>query len=170
MNEHEIKKLLLKTAFACMACDGTIDKREIDIVCKITHEENLFEPFELQTELNSLIDELNQNSNMFITNYFNQLSKANLSDEYQLLVLNNAITTIRADEVIDYHEIKFFKAIRKQLTISDKQILMDYPDVEEYLEQDIVYCSFEDQIKTLFFNTDDTTLFAKIDLSQATEK
>lgn len=170
MNDYEINKLLLKTAFACMACDGTIDKREIDIVCKITQEENLFKPGELQTELNSLIDEFNQNSDIFISNYFDELNKVELSEQYQLLVLKNAITTIRADEVIDYHEIKFFKAIRRQLPISDKQILMDYPDLEDFLEQDVVYNSFEDQIKALFLDTADKTQFSKIDLSQAIDR
>jgi uncharacterized tellurite resistance protein B-like protein len=170
MNEYETNKLLLKTAFACMACDGTIDKREIDIVCKITQEEDLFKPMELQAELNSLIEEFNQDSNIFISNYFNELNKAELSEQYQLLILKNAITTIRADEVIDYHEIKFFKAIRRLLPISDEQILLSYPDFEEFLEKDIVYISFEDQLKSLFLDTADKIQFSKIELSQTIDK
>lgn len=169
MNSYEINKLLLKTAFACMACDGSIDKREIDIVYKIAQEENLLILSELQTELNALIDELNQDSNKFITNYFNDLSKIELSEQNQLLILHNAITTIRADEIMNYHEIKFFKTIRRYLSISDDQILNNYPDLDELLEQDIVYNNFEDQIKSLLLNSKDNVQFSKIDLLLTTK-
>jgi hypothetical protein len=158
-------RLLLKTAFVCIACDGNIDKKEVEIVHKISMEEGLFSDNDLQKELDDFVDSFNDNCDKFIADYFQELKVMNLTPEIQLLIIKNAISAIRADESIDYHEVKFFKAIRKVLSISDDAILAVYPDIEDFLEQDIVYVSFEDQIKSLFFASEQKVKYTKIDIT-----
>ena len=45
-----------------------------------------------------------------------------------------------------YAEIKFFKNIRHRLKISDENILAVFPDIEQFLEEDIMTKSFLDKI------------------------
>lgn len=157
----QTNKLLLKTAFACMACDGDVDPREIDIVHKLSQEEGLFQDEDLRGELNALVDEFNQDSNAFISNYFNELKNADLSISEQILIIKNALNTIQADEKIEYREIKFFKSIRLMLSVSDEEILKVFPNIEDYLEQDIVNVSHEDRVKALFFSDAQNLHFEK---------
>jgi len=53
-------------------------------------------------------------------------------------LIDFAIQTIKADEQLEYSEIKFFKNIRMRLRISDETILNAYPDIEMLLEKDII--------------------------------
>jgi uncharacterized tellurite resistance protein B-like protein len=164
MDKIQTNVLLLKTAFACMACDGDIDPREINLVHKLSQEEGLFQDEELQVELNALVDEFNIDSSAFISCYFTDLKTADLSKAEQILVIKNAINTIQADEKVEYREIKFFKSIRAMLPISDEEILAVFPDIEDYLEQDIINVSYEDRLKALFFDKQTSPHFNNINL------
>jgi len=64
-----------------------------------------------------------------------------------------AIDTIKADEKVEYSEIKFFKVIRAKLKISDDPILENHPDFEDYLEDDIITDSYLARLKEDFFDT-----------------
>ena len=70
--------------------------------------------------------------------YVDSIRKMNLSEEEQLLVVKLAVDIIEADNVILYSEVKFFKRIRRNLTISDELILSKFPDKEDYLLPDII--------------------------------
>ena len=61
-----------------------------------------------------------------------------LSEDEQLLIVKLAIDIIEADNEVLYSEVKFFKRIRRNLTISDEQILEKFPDKEDYLLPDII--------------------------------
>ena len=45
-------KLLLKTAFCCMASDGNIDNREVELIKKMCHNSDLFQNFDFEKEIN----------------------------------------------------------------------------------------------------------------------
>jgi uncharacterized tellurite resistance protein B-like protein len=131
-------KLLLKTAFSCMACDGKIDKKEIDLIKSLHHEKDFFGDIDLNNELDFLLQEINKDSELFLRNYFKELSSTFLSEQEELKLIKIAIETIKADNNIEYSEIKFFKLIRSKLKISNEPILEIHPEFEEYLEQDIM--------------------------------
>lgn len=130
-------KLLLKTAFCCMASDGNIDKREVELIKKMCEQSPLFNDFDFGTEINILLAKINERGSEFITYYFDLLNETDLSEQEELSIIDFAIKTINADEVVEYSEVKFFKAIRKCLSISDDNVLAIYPDLEIYLEEDI---------------------------------
>lgn len=157
-------KLLLKTAFCCMASDGNIDKREVATLQSLCQNLDLFKNFDFQLEINELVKEINTNGKQFIRQYLNLLSNANLLEGEELTVIDFAIKTIYADEQVEYSEIKFFKNIRHRLKISDENILSVYPHIEQFLEEDITTESFLDKITNQYFDTTELPKFSEIDL------
>jgi len=69
------------------------------------------------------------------------------------------IETIKADEKVEYSEIKFFKVIRSKLKIENERILKIHADFEEYLEQDIISDSYLSRLQDDFFETHKATQF-----------
>ncbi len=130
-------KLLLKTAFCCMASDGKIVPKEVKKIKELCAESPLFIDFDFGKEINILRTKINDRGSEFIQYYFELLNNTQLSKDEELNIIDFAIKTINADEVIEYSEIKFFKAMRNCLTITDEIILGVYPDLEFYLEADI---------------------------------
>lgn len=139
-------KLLLKSVFCCMASDGHIDDREIALIKSMCEKSPLFKDFNFQEEINTLVSAINTRGKEFISYYFELLGKSILTEKEELTLIDFAIQTIKADEQIEYSEIKFFKNIRHRLKISDDNILAVFPDIEQFLEEDIVTESFLDKI------------------------
>jgi uncharacterized tellurite resistance protein B-like protein len=150
MDTITFDKLLLKTAFCCMACDGHIAKDEIDLVKSLCASSNLFSNFNFQDEINHLVGRLNNEGKAFINYYFTVLSNANLSREEELILIDFALKTINADNNVEYSEIKFFKAIRSKLKSTDDEILARFQDIEQFLEEDLVVESFSTKLSKYF--------------------
>lgn len=146
-------ELLLKTAFCCMASDGHIDNREIALIRTMCEKSPLFKDFNFQEEINSLVSKINTRGKEFISYYFDLLKNSSLTEEEELTLIDFAIQTINADEQIEYSEIKFFKNIRHRLKISDDKILAAFPDIEQFLEEDIITESFLDKITSQYLET-----------------
>lgn len=153
MEQNTFNKLLLKTAFSCMACDGDIDKREVQFIKTIHHQNQVFGDIDLNGELDSLLLEINRDGHQFLKNYFTELTSVSLDEDKELKIIEVAIDTIKADEKIEYSEIKFFKVIRSKLKIGNDPILKIHPDFEEYLEQDIISKSYLARLQDDFFDT-----------------
>lgn len=153
MEQISFNKLLLKTAFSCMACDGDIDKREV-VLIKTMHQQNkIFDEIDINQELDNLLLEINRDGHKFLRSYFNDLSTTELSEQEELKLIEVAIDTIKADDKIEYSEVKFFKVIRSKLKIKNEPILALHPDFEEYLEQDIISESYLRKLQDDFFDT-----------------
>ena len=153
MEELHFNKLLIKTAFSCMACDGDIDKREVKLIKKLQKENKIFGEIDINDELDTLLLSINKDDQQFLKGYFNELSAAELTEENELKLIKVAIDTIEADEKVEYSEIKFFKVIRSKLKIDNKLILEKHPDFEDYLEQDIITDSYLSRLQDDFFDT-----------------
>lgn len=153
MEQIHFNKLLLKTAFSCMACDGDIDKREIVLIKKMHQEKKIFGEIEFNQELDNLLLEINHDGHGFLRSYFNELKSSELSEENELKIIEVAIDTIKADNKVEYSEIKFFKVIRSNLKIVNEEILKIHPDFEEYLEQDIISESYLRRLQDDFFDS-----------------
>ncbi|MUP45397.1 TerB family tellurite resistance protein [Gramella sp. BOM4] len=146
-------KLLLKTAFSCMACDGDIDKREVKLIKKLHKENKTFGDIDIDVELDALLLAINKNGQEFLKNYFKELTTSDLSESKELKLIEVAIQTIKADDKVEYSEIKFFKVIRSKLKINNEVILNIHPDFEDYLEQDIITDSYLSRLQDDFFDT-----------------
>ncbi|OEY72825.1 hypothetical protein [Salegentibacter salarius] len=153
MEALHFNKLLLKTAFSCMACDGDIDKREIKLIKRLHKDNKTFGEIDINTELNTLLLAINKDGHQFLKGYFNELTTTELTKANELKLIEVAIDTIKADEKVEYSEIKFFKVIRSKLKIKNERILEKHPDFEDYLAQDIITDSYLSRLQDDFFDT-----------------
>jgi len=153
MEQISFNKLLLKTAFSCMACDGDIDKREVVLIKTMHQQKKIFGEIDINQELDKLLLEINRDGHKFLRGYFNELTSSELSEQDELKLIEVAIDTIKADDKIEYSEVKFFKVIRSKLKIENEPILAIHPDFEEYLEQDIISESYLARLQDDFFDT-----------------
>lgn len=164
MDTISFDKLLLKTAFCCMAADGKIDDREISLIKSLCEKSPFFKNFNFQEEINLLVSKINKGGKGFIQYYFDLLKQSQLKEEEELTLIDFAIQTINADEQIEYSEIKFFKNIRYRLKVSDEKILERFPDIEQYLEQDIITDGFLDKITSQYFEATELSQFDPINI------
>ncbi len=166
MEAINFEQLLLKTAFCCMASDGNIDKREISTIENLCEKSELFNDFNFHEAINHLVNEINTNSKIFIQEYFNFISHSKLSEQEELSMIDFALKTIYADEQVEYSEVKFFKNIRHRLLVSDKKIIetykSEYPEIEDFLEEDIKTDNFLDKITNEFFAISELPKFENI--------
>jgi uncharacterized tellurite resistance protein B-like protein len=162
MDTISFDKLLLKSAFCCMASDGHIDNREIALIKSMCEKSPLFKDFNFQEEINSLVSKINTRGKEFIIYYFDLLGKSTLTEQEELTLIDFAIQTIIADEQIEYSEIKFFKNIRHRLKVSNERILAVFPDIEQFLEDDIVTESFLDKITKQYLEATNLPHFDQI--------
>lgn len=133
----ETNLLLLKTLFCCSACDGEIATEEVNLVKTLAENDHRFAGMDIETLLNGFIDGINATGKIYLKNYINELTETALSDDEQIAILDLAIKMIEADNQILYSEVKFFKKIRKHLSISDDAIIKALPLCEDYLLPDI---------------------------------
>ena len=135
----EQNELLLKTAFACMSCDGDIASEEVELIKQMSKEKQLFGEIDIDKELDELVKEINLKGKGFLKQYLISLAEESLTEEQELKVADVAVQTIRADNRIEYSEIKFFKVLRSNLKIvSDETLLEKIDGIDEnYLAQDI---------------------------------
>ena len=161
-----LDKLLLKTAFCCMASDGKIDNREVELIKKMCQQSDIFLDFDFEKEINILFAKINERGKEFIRYYFDVLNNSTLTEQEELILIDFAIKTIKADDEIEYSEIKIFKAIRKCLKTSDEKILEVYPDLEYYLEEDINTESKLDKIVNNYLNSIELPQFDHINLDK----
>jgi uncharacterized tellurite resistance protein B-like protein len=167
MDTISFDKLLLKSAFCCMASDGHIDNREIALIKSMCENSPLFKDLNFKEEINSLVNKINSKGKEFISYYFDLLDKSTLTEKEELTLIDFAIQTIKADEQIEYSEIKFFKNIRHRLKISDKNILAVYPEIEQFLEEDIKTESFLDKITSQYLEAADLPQFELISIDNS---
>lgn len=152
-------KLVLRTAFCCMASNGVITKSELSLLNEMCAISKIFVDFDFHDEMNLLVNEINKGSKSFISHYFEMLKSSKLNEEEELILIDFATKTINADQEVDYAEIKFFKVIRHNLKVSDEKILELFPDIELFLESDIQTESYLDKITRQFLDTADIPLF-----------
>ena len=162
MDTLHFNKLLLKTAFSCMACDGNIDRKEINLIKRLQKERKTFGEIDINRELDTLIRAINKDGHQFLKEYFNELANIELTEADEMNLIEVAIDIIKADEKVEYNEIKFFKVIRSKLKIKDGQLLEKHPDFEDYLEQDIITDIFSSRLQDDFFNTQISKVFELI--------
>lgn len=131
-------ELLLKTALCCMASDGTIAPEEIKILNSVIITKPVFTSVNALEMLKKYIEALTTSGIDFVYEYLADVANSNLSKEDALELIDVAFSTISADNEIEYAEVAFFKKIRACLSISNNEILEQWPDKEDFLLPDIM--------------------------------
>ena len=139
----DTKELFLKTAFCCIACDGSIATDEVEMLRSFLTETDVFEGLDVNSLLEEYVNEINGQGGAFLKGFVLDLSDVKLTKEEALMIVEIAIRSIESDNEIKYSEISFFKKIRSKLPLTDTEILERFPDKEDYLLPDIVQEEFE---------------------------
>ena len=144
------KELYLKTAFCCMACDGNIAEEEIQLIRDYTKESLMFQGLDVEKLLNDYIKSINTTGMSFLNSYLSEIKAIDLTETEELQIVKIAIQMIEADKKVLYSEIKFFKRIRKCLTISDEVLYREFPDKEDFFLPDIAQQDYEFVLESEF--------------------
>lgn len=156
----ELNDLLLRTAFACMSCDGEIAQEEVGLIKQMSIEKHLFGNIDIDKELQVLSEEINEKGKVFLKQYLHSLSEGNMTEEQEIQIADVAIQTILADKNIEYSEIKFFKVLRSNLkNVTDEKLLECVEGMDEtFLAQDIMTDNvqlYDDYFNTISFSAID---------------
>lgn len=73
-------ELILKTLFACMACDGEIATQEIESLELFIKENGIISDMDIKGLISQYVTELNNNNKTFFTSLFQEIQQANLSE------------------------------------------------------------------------------------------
>lgn len=130
MDKTEFKKLLFKVAFCTMACDGHIDKREIEEMKIMDKKTSFFAEIDLSGELSQLIKEIDKKGTKVIEELFATLRNCDLNTIQELLILEVALRIIIADKKHDENEIKFIHLLRAKLKVHDETINDRFGEVD----------------------------------------
>jgi hypothetical protein len=146
----DFQRLLFRTAFCVMACDGHIDEREVNEIKLMNKSSAYFQGIDLSNELEELLTDLKARGKQIVDELFDTLAKLDISMVQELLILEVAFRLVHADEKVDENEIKFLRFLRSKLKIHD-EIIRDRFGVVEYLfdkdySQDIVKSETHDDL------------------------
>ena len=137
------KELYLKTAFCCMACDGNIAEEEVQLIRDYTKESLVFQGLDVEKLLNDYIKAINATGMSFLNSYLSEIKSIDMTETEELQLVKIAIQMIEADKEVLYSEIKFFKRIRKCLSVSDEVLNREFPDKEDFFLPDIAQQEYE---------------------------
>ena len=168
MDKLEFKKLLFEVAFCTMACDGDIDKREIEELKIMDKNTSYFAEIDLSDELEILIKELETKGVKVIEDLFKTLRKTKLNPIQELLILEIALRIIYADKKVDDNEIKFLNLLRSMLEVHDEIIFDRFGEVEIlYINEYISKLNKSDNDFLANLNLPDMVDIKNIDLTKA---
>lgn len=163
MENKDFNKLLLLTAFSCMACDGEIAGEELSLIKELDAKEKLFGDIEVGVELKKLKEQIDKEGNQFLKRYIGELGKSELTKEQELDLLRVAYRTILADNKVEYSEVKFFKVIRSNMKkLDDEVILSGIEGIEDYFVQDDIKAGYDVLYDSYFGNVDISHLTLKL--------
>ncbi len=128
--KNEFQRLLYEIAFCTIACDGTIDQKEINEMQKLNSSTPYFSGIDLTHELDNLVVTLKEKGKHIIDDLFDQLKNVELNAVEELLILELTFRLALANDVIDENEIKFANLVRSHLKITDNVIKDRFGDVK----------------------------------------
>ena len=150
LERPDFQRLLFRTAFCLMACDGHIDEREVNEIKLMNKSSAYFNGIDLTDELEGLLADLKARGKHIVDELFDTLAKLDIGMVQELLILEVAFRLIHADEKVDENEIKFLRFLRSKLKVHD-EVIRDRFGVVEYLfdkdySQDIVKSETHDDL------------------------
>lgn len=136
IQREDLQRLLFRTAFCVMACDGHIDDREIFEIKQMNKSAQYFKGIDLSQELEDLLGILKEKGKFIIDELFERISVMKLSTVQELLVLEVAFRMVNADGKLDENEIKFMRYLRSKLNIHDETIRDRFGAIDYLIDRD----------------------------------
>lgn len=129
MNPIEFKRLLYRTAFCAMTCDGVVDDREIAELSEIDRETAYFRDLDLSGELSELTDGLRFKGRELLQGLITEVRSTELSWVQEMLLVEVVLRIIGADEHHDANEVRFLRMLRSALSVPDEVLLDRFGDL-----------------------------------------
>ena len=130
MDNKNFKNLLLETAVSAIACDGSVDDREIDALRSLEKNSPYFSSDDLSKNLDKFLKNCEKNLQKFQTSLFNKIKKTKLNILQELTLMEISLRIISADEKEENDEINFIKMLRSNLSISDLILYQRFGKIE----------------------------------------
>lgn len=142
LERHKFQRLLFRTAFCVMTCDGEPHPTEINEIKAMSKLSSYFTGIDLADELEQLLSDLKVKGKHIVDELLDTLCKLEISTVQELMLLEVSFRIVAADKREDENEIKFVRMLRANLKVHD-EIIRDRFGVVEYLfdkdySQDIV--------------------------------
>lgn len=167
---YDFNKIKLQTAFSFMTCDGDIDKSEVELIRTMANDKGIFGEIDINTELDFLVEIINQKGKGYLKDYFKVIKNFELRDEQEIQLAQIAVNTLLADAVIDYNELRFFRIFRSLLSVSDQELMIKVPNIpDEFLESDIFTNSYLKGLFDDYFDHVKIPTFEKIGIETSSE-
>lgn len=151
LEKQELQKLLFRTAFCVMACDGEIHPDEIKEIKKMNKSSAYFQGIDFSDELDFLIVSLKTKGKFIIEDIGREIQNAKLSTVQELLLLEIILRMIYADNRVDENEIKLLRYFRSKLNLHDQTIRDRFGAVEYLFDKDYSQDIIRDEIKDELF-------------------
>lgn len=133
MKTYEFQDFLFKSAITVMACDGSIEEKEINEIKKMADDEIYFMGYEYEQSLKENLNHIKANGKDAINQYLLELSNIKFNDKQELLLIEVLIRTIEADERTHQNEIKFLQMVKSKLKTSEEILISRFPKQISYL-------------------------------------
>jgi hypothetical protein len=122
MESLDFRRILFKTAFCVMACDGHIDDLEVDEMKEIDQKTTYFKDVDLSDELDELVNQVQSEGKKIVKSLLVTLRETKLTIVQELLVLEVALRMINADNKVEVNEIRFLNLLRSKLEVDNEII------------------------------------------------
>jgi len=169
----EFQRLLFRTAFCVMACDGEIEEREVNEIKKMNESSAYFQGIDLAGELEELLLDLKATGKKIVDDLFKLLAEVEISTVQELLILEVALRLVYADAKIDENEIKFIRFLRSKLNLHDEIIRDRFGAVEFLYDKDYFQDVIKQEVHDELFASitiPDISELSKVDFSMVVKK
>jgi len=129
MELPKFKELLLNIAVCAIACDGDIDKREIEVLQKIEKDSPYFSALDLSESLEKSLEACTNDLDTFKNDVFDLLKANTLNIVQELTVLEISLRIIAADEIEEDSEKAFINELRTHLELDDFLIAQRFGEI-----------------------------------------
>ncbi len=133
MKTIEFQNFLLKSAIAMMACDGSIDNKEIAEIENMVNNEIYFMGFDYKKPFEDNLNYIKSNGKKAINDYLDELSLSDLNDKQELRLIEVLIRTIESDNKVANNELNFLQLVKSKLKITEETIITKFPKQMSYL-------------------------------------
>ncbi|WP_109831690.1 TerB family tellurite resistance protein [Reichenbachiella versicolor] len=162
---YNFDKIRLQTAFSFMTCDGNIDQNEVALIKGMANDKKFFGDIDIDTELDFLVEIINQKGIGYLKDYFKVLKNATIDKDQEIQLIEIAINILNADGFLDYNETKFFRIFRTLLEVSDEEMKAALPNIpEDFLEDDIFTNSYLETLFDDYFENIEMPVFDKLEV------
>lgn len=133
MKTEAFQQLLLKSAVSVIGCDGNIDEAEVSEIKNMAENEIYFMGLDYEQLLNENLTYLKEKGKAAINEYLNDLGKADLNENQELLLIEVLIRAIESDDKVEPNEIRFLQLVKSKLNTSEETIITKFPKQMNYL-------------------------------------